>query len=195
MAIYNTDSDAANTAVRAYLTKVGELYRGSSFNTSHGTARVDWERIKQKVFSGCCAYCGKPTDKPTIEHLIMFNRAEFGLHHPGNIVPACSSCNSARRAKDGKYPSWEQHLKDICDANGDSAKYEERRIRIVKHHSEGEFAYPKLSSEEMSAIRVIAESIYESVQLEIRKGLKLYEKLDDEFVGKSGSKVSRRSTS
>ncbi len=49
----------------------------------------------------------------------------------------------------------------------------------------GEFAYPKLTKEESSAIKVIAESIYRSVQMEIEKGLGLYKRLDAEFVGKS----------
>ena len=36
MAIYNTPADAANTAVRAFLTKVGEFYLDRSFNTASG---------------------------------------------------------------------------------------------------------------------------------------------------------------
>ena len=34
MAVYNTDSDSANTAVRAFLTKVGEYYLNETFNTT-----------------------------------------------------------------------------------------------------------------------------------------------------------------
>ncbi|MCC6416000.1 MAG: HNH endonuclease [Opitutaceae bacterium] len=192
MAIYNTDSDAANTAVRAYLTKVGEFYRGSSFNTSQGKAKADWTKIKHEVFSGCCAYCGKKTEKPTIEHLIMFNRSEFGLHHPGNVVPACSPCNSSRRAQGGKFPSWEDHLRRICSEGGESECLNERKRRIMAHHCEGEFAYPILTREEQNAIRVIAESIYDSVQLEIRKGLKLYQKLDQAFVKEGVSHPMQR---
>ncbi len=45
MAIYNTASDTANTAVRAFLTKVGEFYLGRSFNTGSGKGKADWERI------------------------------------------------------------------------------------------------------------------------------------------------------
>ncbi len=40
--------------------------------------------------------------KLQIEHLIMFNRQEFGLHHPGNVVPVCSNCNN-RRVEEGIY--------------------------------------------------------------------------------------------
>lgn len=39
MAVYNTSSDSANTAVRAFLTKVGEYYWGKSFNTGSGKSK------------------------------------------------------------------------------------------------------------------------------------------------------------
>lgn len=182
MAIYNTDSDAANTAVRAYLTKVGEFYLGSSFNTSTGKAKAVWQRIQKDVFGGCCAYCGQAAEKMTIEHLIMFNRTDFGLHHPGNIVPVCRECNQSRRAQNGRYPTWEEQLQQRCQATNSMAFHEERKRKIVAHHTGGEFAYPQLTKEESSAIKVIAESIYRSVQMEIEKGLGLYKRLDAEFV-------------
>lgn len=89
MSIYNTTFDSANTAVRAFLTKVGEYYLGRSFNTSSGQAKKDWLIIKNEVFNSKCAYCGQQTDALQMEHLIMFNKIEYGLHHPGNIVPCC----------------------------------------------------------------------------------------------------------
>jgi len=49
MSIYNTTFDSANTAVRAFLTKVGEYYLGRSFNTSSGQAKKDWLIIKNEV--------------------------------------------------------------------------------------------------------------------------------------------------
>lgn len=103
MALYNTYADAANTAVRAFLTEIGEYYWGKSFNTSSGKAKKDWETIRDQIFSGECAYCGKSDSKLQMEHLIMFNRTEFGLHHPGNIVPSCKECNS--RSK-----KWTEHI-------------------------------------------------------------------------------------
>ena len=98
MAVYNTPSDAANTAVRAFLTSVGEHYLGRSFNTGSGRGKDIWKQI-QASFNETCAYCGTAS-KLQIEHLIMFNRSEYGLHHPGNIVPVCKYCNE--RQKDGK---------------------------------------------------------------------------------------------
>ena len=103
MALYNTASDSANTAVRAFLTKVGEFYLERTFNTASGKSKADWERIRGNVFDEQCAYCGEAEHKLQIEHLLMFNRAEYGLHHPGNIVPCCKSCNKRERKADKAY--------------------------------------------------------------------------------------------
>ena len=40
MAVYNTTSDAANTVVRAFLTRVGEYYLGHTFNTGSGKGKL-----------------------------------------------------------------------------------------------------------------------------------------------------------
>ena len=55
MAIHNTGSDAANTAVRAFLTRVGERYLGHGFNTGSGKGNQIWEDTKDS-FEGRCAY-------------------------------------------------------------------------------------------------------------------------------------------
>jgi hypothetical protein len=59
MAIHNTSADAANTAVRAFLTEVGETYWSKIFNTGTGSGKKIWEQIKNEVFNGCCCYCGR----------------------------------------------------------------------------------------------------------------------------------------
>ena len=110
MAIYNTSFDAANTAVRAFLTKIGEFYWGRSFNTSSGAGKRDWENIRDNVFQNLCAYCGSASLKLQMDHLIMFNKVGYGLHHPGNIVPSCPLCNTRTKKSDGSYNSWEEHL-------------------------------------------------------------------------------------
>ena len=46
-----------------------------------------------------CYYCGCD-GKMTIEHRIPLSRG--GSHHPANIVPACQTCNSSKRAKTEK---------------------------------------------------------------------------------------------
>lgn len=111
MAIHNTSSDAANTAVRAFLTKVGAKYWGKTYNTGSGNGKAIWSEIKYEIFQGRCCYCGKSSSKLQIEHLTMFNRQEYGLHHPGNTVPVCSECNKRRKDDDGTYLDWEKHLR------------------------------------------------------------------------------------
>lgn len=63
MAQYNTSFDAANTSVRAFLTKVGELYLGRNFNIGAGRAKDDWKKIKNQIFQRKCAYCGRESEK------------------------------------------------------------------------------------------------------------------------------------
>lgn len=55
----------------------------------------DWEAVKALDFEGACAYCGE-TKKTTIDHAVPINRIHLGEHRLGNLVPACSSCNSKK---------------------------------------------------------------------------------------------------
>ncbi len=189
MAIHNTSYDAANTAVRAFLTKVGAKYLGRSFNTGSGTGKSVWLKIRDGVFEGKCCYCGKPSLDLQIEHLIMFNREEYGLHHPGNVAPVCSDCNKRGKDDSGKHLSWEAHLRDVCSKNNDVQDFEIRKARILNHIERGEFAYPKLSANEKHSIRVIAESLYHNITTETENSLMLYEKITEAFVGKAGGTV------
>lgn len=182
MAVHNTSADAANTAVRAFLTEVGEKYWGRLFNTGTGSGKVIWEEIKNEIFTGKCCYCGRHSAKLQMEHLIMFNREEYGLHHPGNIVPCCTDCNKRKKDNNGKHVSWEKHLSIICRELEQESEFQQRRDRIVRHHTEGDFAYPTLTDNERHAIRVIAESLYGNIKMEIEKSSGLYVKLTDAFV-------------
>lgn len=182
MAIYNTSSDAANTAVRSFLTKVGEFYLGHSFNTGSGSGKSDSLRIRDQVFDGCCAYCGDRSDQLQIEHLLMFNRTEYGLHHPGNIVPCCRHCNKRERNDDKTYTNWVEHLKLICIQKNELKLFKERKLRIETSMMDEK--YPNLNEEEQHAIRVIANSLYENIKNESAKSLDLYKQLDQAFVKK-----------
>lgn len=181
MSIYNTPADAANTAVRAFLTSLGEHYWGSSFNTGSGKGKSDWGKIKQDIFKNECAYCGAKELKLQMEHLIMFNRSEYGLHHPGNVVPVCAKCNSRTKREDKTYTLWEDHLSSICEENNEKDKFFDRWTRIRKHLSEGEFAYPRLTTEERDSIRIIANHLYEKIKYEFQNALTLYKELDKTF--------------
>jgi hypothetical protein len=180
MSLYNTAFDAANTAVRAYLTKIGELYLGRTFNPGSGGGKNDWIKIKE-VFDNRCAYCGKSDLKLQMDHLIMFNRSQFGLHHPGNIVPACSICNTRSKKGNGEYNSWEDHLSIVCEENFEKDQFFDRWSKIKRHINEGEFSYPKLTSEEENAIRIIADRLYKNVKIEFDNAIELYQELDSSF--------------
>ncbi|HQN65610.1 MAG TPA: HNH endonuclease [Methylophilus sp.] len=180
MAVYNTSSDAANTAIRAFLTRVGEYYLGHSFNTASGKGKEIWEAIRDKDFESCCAYCGQKSHSLQIEHLLMFNRTEYGLHHPGNIVPCCKSCNKRERNDDGSYKSWEEHLKIICLNRNEATFYDHRKLKISSNILK--YKYPNLSKNEHHSIRVIANSLYENIKAESEKSLDLYKELDKAFV-------------
>lgn len=182
MTTYNTQFDAANTAVRAFLTRIGEYYLKRSFNTAgKGIAKNDWIKIKDEIFEGKCAYCGKSSEKLQMDHLIMMNRTEYGLHHPGNIVPACSKCNTRSKNDRKLYNNWEDHLLFICERENEKQLFAERWKKIKNHINDGEFAYPNLSAKERKAIRIIAEHIYSNIKAEFEKSLELYKTLDESF--------------
>lgn len=180
MAVYNTASDSANTAVRAFLTKVGEHYLGHSFNTGNGKGKALWLSIRDNDFNGCCAYCGEKNDNLQIEHVLMFNRTEFGLHHPGNIIPCCKECNKRERLENKAYCNWQQHLAKICKNRGEAVEVEPRKQKILDNFKKHK--YPKLNINEQHAIRVIASSLYENIKAESEKSLDLYKQLDEAFV-------------
>jgi HNH endonuclease len=180
MAIYNTASDSANTAIRAFLTKVGEHYLGHSFNTGSGKGKSLWLSIRDDDFGSCCGYCGEKGEKLQIEHVLMFNRTEFGLHHPGNIIPCCKQCNKRERLADKSYCDWDEHLQKICEFRGEQHLYDARKSKITENFKKHN--YPNLNINEQHAIRVIASSLYENIKIESEKSLELYKQLDIAFV-------------
>ncbi|MDC0187485.1 HNH endonuclease [Candidatus Nitrosopelagicus sp.] len=184
MTTYNTYADAANTAVRAFLTSVGEHYLGETFNTGSGSGKRIWETIKEE-FDHRCAYCNKQTTLQ-IEHLVMFNRTEYGLHHPGNIVPTCQDCNKRQRKKveispervKKVYVNWEGQLKAIC--KGNETNFNKRKKKIEK--SIKKYNYPELSKNEENSIRVMAESLYGLIKQSGDNTNILYKELEKSFV-------------
>lgn len=48
-----------------------------------------------ETFFGLCAYCGRPAT--TVDHAIPISRG--GGSRRGNLLPACASCNSRKRAR------------------------------------------------------------------------------------------------
>ena len=183
MAIYNTGADSANTAVRAFLTKIGEFYLGRSFNTSSGAAREDWIRIQNESFDSKCAYCGEENSKFTIEHLIMFNKSHCGLHHPGNIVPCCSQCNKRGKDDDGNYLHWRDHLSEVASKNNLDIRELKKREKKILDHIDKE-GYPKLTDDEINTLKTIAAHLYSSIKTELDKSLDLFKEIDSSLVNK-----------
>lgn len=184
MTIHNTSSDAANTAVRAYLTTLGERYLGHGLNTGSGRGKQIWLEI-QESFRGRCAYCDIEQNSFTIEHLVSFNRTAGGLHHPGNIVPCCRPCNR-RRKENGLEVDWKTHLADIIERDGLSITVYRERLHRIEAHIE-QFNHPKLTDDEIAAISTIAKSLYESVSTEVRRGTDLYWAIHESMINKSKS--------
>tara|TARA_B100000787_G_C16180779_1_gene291678 strand:+ start:197 stop:748 length:552 start_codon:yes stop_codon:yes gene_type:complete len=182
MASHNTGSDSANTNVRAFLTKIGAHYLGRSFNHSAGSAKRHWRKIVEETFNSKCAYCGisETKVKLTMEHLIMFNRTECGLHHPGNVVPCCTPCNKREKNKEKKFVGWEKHLKFICQDNKENIQ---KRKKTITQHIKNE-KYPKLSENEISALKAIAKHLYSSTQGELDKAFLLFTDIDKTIVNK-----------
>ena len=185
MAKYNTYSDAANTAVRAFLTQVGEHYLGEKFNTGSGSGKKTWESIK-KEFANKCAYCNQDPKKLETEHLQGLNQREYGLHHPGNVVPSCNNCNT-RRMEEAEDESgrkrkvavgWKEQLRIIC--KNDSDAFREREAKITKSIRDN--MYPELTKNEQNSIRVMAEFLYERIKQTGDNATKLYSELDKSFV-------------
>ena len=177
MATHNTGSDAANTMIRAFLTKVGESYLGHGFNTRSGKGKIIWERIKNDTFQNSCAFCGDTNQKLTIEHLVMFNRDQCGLHHPGNVVPCCSDCNSRGQHSREEYFHWTEQLEVKCATIVDLRL---RKQKILSHIEDEN--YPSLTEDEINALKAVAQNLYERVSSELQKSLTLFENIDATLV-------------
>lgn len=89
----------------------GEAYRHSqrdfkarrrAAEREGGVSRDQW-RVVVGRFGGVCAYCRRPGLKITMDHVVALSKG--GSHAPHNVVPACQSCNSAKRDRD-----WSEKL-------------------------------------------------------------------------------------
>ena len=182
MTTHNTAADAANTAVRAYLTTLGEKYLGHGFNTGSGKGKHIWLEI-QESFQKRCAYCDQEASRLTIEHLVSFNRESGGLHHPGNIVPCCPSCNR-RRKENGMEVDWRTHLADITERDEHPIPVFRARQRRIEEHIRN-CNHPNLTDDEMAAISTIAKSLYEAVATEVKRGTDLYWAIHQSMISKT----------
>lgn len=160
---------AAATAVRAYLAEIGSVYLGNVYDPKNDSVSEKAWTITMDHFRQRCAYCNREGNslpkgvKLTREHLIETNQWQCGLHHPGNVIPACSQCNVPRdRSKDGSRVSWEEHLQNLGKKHGwTPATVEKRRLHIQKFVDEG--GYPAITEDEMAYLRKTAQKLYRDV--------------------------------
>ncbi len=95
--------DAANKAIRALLTAIGE-YRDSQV-LGIAPSDLHGKKIKESLlteFEGKCAYCDSSLVgfEFDVDHVVPINRTSGGLHMYGNLVPACKPCNKKKHYYD-----------------------------------------------------------------------------------------------
>lgn len=61
-----------------------------------GLSRARWTELLE-LYEYRCAYCGRSDVSLTVEHVVPLSRG--GDHDPGNIVPACATCNKSKGSK------------------------------------------------------------------------------------------------
>ena len=122
-----------------------------------------------------CFY-GSLSDNLTMEDLIMFNRYQCGLHHPGNIVPCCKSCNK-RLPDTKKYYDWLEQLEAVCKTIEDNKI---RKKKILKHIKDEK--YPDLTDDEVNALRAVAMSLYERTSSKLEKSINLFKDIHKTLV-------------
>ncbi len=69
---------------------------------------------KRRVAKGTCGYCGHPTQPKalTMDHIVPLARG--GKSTKGNVVPACKTCNTAK--KNLLPMEWDQYLTRVKEA-------------------------------------------------------------------------------
>jgi 5-methylcytosine-specific restriction endonuclease McrA len=69
--------------------------RQHAHSRKHGTKPIppEAQEMLLEEFAGACAYCG--TKAETWDHIVPV--AHGGQTTPGNVVPACMSCNSSKK--------------------------------------------------------------------------------------------------
>ncbi len=128
--------NAQNAFIRNILSRLGD----ASFSDD------EWEEVKE-FFDKSCAYCGEAGKKLVMEHAIPINREYLGEHQLGNLVPSCSSCNSAKAGKD-----YKEFIKE------DS----ERLEKINEHMSKSKYV-PLREMENFECLREVCDIAYKEL--------------------------------
>ena len=76
----------------------------------------------------------------------------------------------------------------VVENNGGSISDLNFRKKRIKEHM-GKWGYPKLTMDELNAIRALANSLYAGVQAEVNKSVSLFQELDRTLIQGRGSKA------
>jgi hypothetical protein len=135
-------SDISNFAVRIFLQKMGVAHDESKGFSPY--SKKDFRQIKEYFNNECC-FCGNDTIRLTGDHLIPINKTSLGLEAWGNVVPACSECNSQKHSK-----NWVLFLNSV---SGSQSEQRQKKIEgfIAKYQY----------SPDVDAIRIAVEELYE----------------------------------
>lgn len=89
---------AADRALYAENERHRQARRAHSIRHKRGVEPVppEAQEMLLEEFEGLCAYCDKPSE--TWDHVVPVKKG--GRTEPGNILPACNSCNSSKRDRD-----------------------------------------------------------------------------------------------
>lgn len=147
---------AANAAVRSLLIDYGTILDGRVGNVLYTDSKKHRNELLTKFNYSCC-YCETKLTTATMEkdHLIPMNKEYVGLHAWGNLVPACSLCNSNKRGKD-----WVIFLLDKCGGKNNSV-FSRRHNRIINHVNH--YCYNKLTIKNVREISQLANGLHREV--------------------------------
>lgn len=179
-------SDVANKLVGMFLHNVSRKLCAESELAVNDSR---YGEAVAKFFGSNCCYCGRKLeiDRAAVEHMDGMNRFRLGLHIPGNVLVACTTCNREKR-RDDSLPAlvlaesgWESFLAhdgSRCPSGCKTCRYwqtiwsdeTERRTqlqcvreRIVSFRSEYS-DYLKLNFEAREKLAQRMDSIYRDCQ-------------------------------
>ena len=97
---------------------------GKEYDRERGLEPFAKKHLREEVlrfFDGRCCFCGESLTPSRVcgDHLVPINKKDLGLDAWGNVVPACTSCNSTKHGND-----WRDFI--IQRAGQDAAERHQR---------------------------------------------------------------------
>jgi hypothetical protein len=80
-----------------FLRVANNRMRAEKLDLSHDLTVGQWLNIKG-AFRGCCAYCGQPSRRIAMDHVVPI--CQGGGTTQNNVLPSCPTCNSSKGTRD-----------------------------------------------------------------------------------------------